>query len=267
MATRRDRSEELRELARVLFRLIREREVADHTRFKVTPAVTRILRHLPEWRALRRQDEDDEEARLAKDPSFFTMVDVARELEVPVCVFAPTLEHQPLTKAQRKLLTQAARWMLANFAHRAEERGTWTSDFEDFEPYVTFEKLEYPSAAGHGVDEQLPPELIEVDASITGIRSERLQVTTVRGESMAGRLHPGDRVLVDIYRRTPREGDMVVVDRRHFGRAIGYWRREGKRCFLDKENESAIDLGAPGDYAILGTITGIVWSPIARRAG
>jgi len=264
---RRDRSEEIRELARVLYRLMREHEVADHTRLKVSPSLSRILKHSPEWRALRRRDDDEEAARIAKEPSFFTLVDAAKELEVPICAFAPTIGHEPVTDAQRKLLTLAARWTLANFARGAEERGAYKSDFEDFEEYVIFEKLEYESAAGRGgADDQLPPETVEVDASITGIRDERLQVTTVRGDSMAERLRHGDRVLVDVYRRTPRSGDVVVVDRRHLGRTIGYWRREGKRSFLDKENEPTIDLGAPGDYTILGTVTGIVWSPIGRRS-
>ena len=265
MATRRDRSNELRELARVLHRLMREHEVANHTRLKVTSPLSRILAHSSEWREARREEEE-RGGRVAKDPSFFTLVDAAKELKVPICAFLPTVEHQPLTDAQRKLLTLAARWTLANFARRPEERGAYSSDFEDFEAYVTFEKLEYDSAAGRvGADEQLPPEAVDIDASITGIRSERLQVTTVRGESMADRLRPGDRVLVDVYRRTPRDGDMVVVDRRHLGRTIGYWRRDGKRAFLDKENEQSIDLGAPGDYSILGTITAIVWSPVGRR--
>ena len=265
MATRRDRGEEIRELARVLYRLMREHETANHTRFKVSPSVSRILKHLPEWRALR--PRDDEEGRSAKEPSFFTLVDAAKELKVPICAFVPTIEHQPLTDAQRRLLTLAAQWMLANFAEQADARAVYRSDFDDFEAYVTFEKVDLPSAASRvGTDEQLAAEVAEVLASIPGIRGDRLQVTTVRGDSMAGRLHHGDRVLVDVQRRTPRNGEMVAVDRGHLGRTIGYWRREGKRCFLDKENEAAIDLGAPNDFTILGTITGIVWSPIGPRS-
>lgn len=267
MATRRDRSEELREVARTLFHLVREHEIEQHTRLKVDSSLSRILRLVPEWRALRRREaENDDEVRVAKDPSFFTFVDAAKELGVPICAFVPTVEHQPLTEAQRRLLTLAARWMLANFAARPEERYAYTSDFDDFEEYVTFEKLEYRSAAGRvGTDEQLPPEAVEVDSSISGIRSDRFQVTTVRGDSMADRLRHGDRILVDVYRRTPRNGDMIVVDRGHLGRTIGYWRREGKRSLLDKENEPTIDLGISSDYTILGTVTAIVWSPIQRR--
>lgn len=265
MATRRDRSDELRAIARVIHRLKQEHEIANHTRFKVTPALHRILKHAPEYRELQRREEEDD-TRSAKDPSFFTLLDAAQALNVPICAFVPTIEHQPLTEAQQKLLTLAARWTLANFARSTEERGAYTSDFEDFEAYVAFEKLEYRSAAGPvGSDEQLPPEAVDVDGSITGIRSERLQVTTVRGDSMAERLRDRDRVLVDVYRRRPINGEMVVVDRFHLGRTIGYWRQQGKRAFLDKENGAPIDLGAPNDYRILGTITGIVWSPIGRR--
>ena len=266
MAKRRDRSDEIRELGRALLRLMREHEIANHTRLKVSSPISRILAHVPEWRALRPRDEKGDEARQAKDPSFFALLDAANELKVPICALVPTIEHQPLTDAQRKLLTLAARWMLANFAARGDERAAYTSDFEDFDAYVTFEKLEYASAASRtGTDEQLSAELVEVLASIPGIRGERLQVTTVRGDSMAEKLHHGDRVLVDVHRRTPRNGEMIVVDRGHLGRTIGYWRRDGKRCFLDKENEAAIELGPPGDFTILGTITGIVWSPIGPR--
>lgn len=262
MAKRRDRSDEIREIGRALLRLMREHEVAHHTRLKIGSPISRILAHVPEWRALRPQDD----ARKAKDPSFFALLDAANELKVPLCALVPTVEHQPLTDAQRKLLTLAARWTLANFARRDDERAAYTSDFEDFEAYVTFEKVEYASAASRvGTDEQLSAELVDVLASIPGIRGERLQVTTVRGDSMAEKLHHGDRVLVDVQRRTPRTGEMVVVDRGHLGRTIGYWRREGKACFLDKENEPAIALGSPGEFTILGTITGIVWSPIGAR--
>jgi phage repressor protein C with HTH and peptisase S24 domain len=265
---RRDRSEQVRELASVLFRLMREHETATHKRLKVSPSLSRILGHAPEWRALRlRGEPKDDEARLAKEPSFFAIADAAKELNVPICALVPTLEHQPLTPAQQRLLTLAARWTLANFAPRHEERSIHTSDFDDFEAYVTFQKLEYDSAAGVvGVDDQLTPELIDVLDSIPAIRSERMQVTTVRGNSMADRLRGGDRILVDTYLRQPRNGEMIVVDRGHLGRTIGYWRRDGKRSFLDKENETPIDLGAPDDFSILGTVVAIVWAPIARRA-
>lgn len=267
MAKRRDRSEEIRELGRVLIRLMGEHEIANHTRLKVSSPVSRILNHVPEWRAHRRRDEDADEGRRAANPSFFMLVNVANELKVPICALVPTIEHQPLTDAQRKLLTLAARWMLANFAGRDDERAAYTSDFEDFDAYVTFEKVEYASAASRvGTDEQLAAELADVLASIPGIRGERLQVTTIRGDSMADQLHHGDRVLVDMHRRTPRTGEMIVVDRGYLGRTIGYWRGEGKRCFLDKENEPTIDLGSPNDFTILGTITGIVWSPIGPRS-
>lgn len=264
---KRDRSEETGELARVLMRLIDEHEIANHTRLKVSSAVSRLLNHVPEWRERRRRDEDVVQGRRATNPSFFMLVKAANELKVPICALVPSIEHQPLTDAQRKLLTLAARWMLANFADRKDERAAYQSDFEDFDAYVTFEKLEYASAASRvGTDEQLSAELADVLASIPGIRDERLQVTTIRGDSMANRLHHGDRVLVDTHRRTPRNDEMIAVDRGHLGRTIGYWRREGKRCFLDKENEPTIDLGSPNDLTILGTITGIVWSPIGPRS-
>ena len=59
---------------------------------------------------------------------------------------------------------------------------------------------------------------------------------------------------------------MIVVDRGYLGRTIGYWRKEGKRCFLDKENQAAIDLGALADITILGTVTAVVWAPIRSRS-
>ncbi|HVR38220.1 MAG TPA: S24 family peptidase [Thermoanaerobaculia bacterium] len=265
MGTRRDRSSELRELANALFRLVREHEIATNYRVKAGGALGRILQHSPEWRALRGSQKKTK-PRAAKEPSYFTIVDAADELKVPICAFVPTIEHQPLTEPQRKVLTLFARWTLANFARRNEERTAYTSDFEDFEAFTTIRKQAQAIAASQvGTDSQFEPGEASVLASIPGIRDERLQVITVRGDSMAGRIHHGDRVLIDIERRTPRNGEMVAVDRDHLGRTIGYWRRDGKRCYLDKENEPAIDLGMPGDFTILGTITGIVWAPFHGR--
>lgn len=262
MGTRRDRSRELRELATVMFRLVREHEMATSYRVKTGGALGRIIKLSPEWQALH-GSRQNAEARVAKEPSFFTVVDAATELKVPICAFVPTMEHQPLTEPQRNVLTLFARWAIASFARRHEERAAYTSDFEDFEAFTTIRKQAQAIAASQvGTDSQFEPDEANVLASIPGIRDERLQVITVRGDSMAGRIHHGDQVLIDIQRRTPRNGEMVAVDRDHLGRTIGYWRREGKRCYLDKENEPAIDLGIPGDFTILGTITGIVWAPM-----
>lgn len=260
MAIRRDRSDQLRQLAEVIDRLMREYELATLKRLKVSGPVSRILKHLPD-----RKDKDDGK-RKAKAPSFFTVLEAANELNVPVCAFVPTIEHQPLTGPQRKMLTLLARWTLANFARRAEERGAYTSDFEDFEAYVTIRKQADTLAASQiGTDAQIEPEDVEVLKSIHGISSDRLQVTNVRGNSMADRLHHGDRVLVDVQLRAPQNGDMIAVDLGHLGRTIGYWRRTGKRYLLDKENEPTIDLGSPHDFTVLGTIKGIVWAPLGPR--
>jgi phage repressor protein C with HTH and peptisase S24 domain len=268
MATRRDRSKELRELAQTFYRLMREHEIANTTRVKVSSALSRILKHDEGWRALRlrRKEGKRSEERVAKEPSFFTVVDAANELNVPICALVPTMEHQVVTGPQRHLLTLYARWALANFAPRDEERAAYTSDFEDFEAYVTIRKQAHTLAASPvGTDAQFEPEDAQVLEAIKGIRGERLQVIRIRGNSMADRLHDGDRVLIDIQLRTPHNGEMIAVDREHLGRIVGYWRREGKRCFLDKHDGATIDLGSPNDFSILGTITRIVDAPIRRR--
>jgi hypothetical protein len=265
MATRRDRSDEIRDLASVFYRLMREHEIAHTTRLKVSPALSRILKHAPEWQALRRRGEKPE-TRKAKEPSFFTFVDAARELNVPLCALMPTLEHQPLTEPQRTVLTLFARWTLANFARSDDERATYTSDFEDFEAFVTIRKQAHTLAASPvGTDTQFEPDDAEVLAAIRGIGTERLQVIRVRGESMADLLHHGDRVLLDVELRNPRNGDMVAVDRGHLGRLIGYWSRDGNRPTLVKYDGTTIDLGMPDDYTILGTITSIVHAPLRHR--
>jgi phage repressor protein C with HTH and peptisase S24 domain len=264
MAKRRERSKEVVELARAIFRLMREYEIATTSRLKVSGPLSHILNVLPEWRALRSGNKP--EGRVSKEPSFFTIVDAARDMNVPICAFVPTIEHQPLTNPQREMLTLFSRWSLANFARRTDERVAYISDFEDFEPYVTVRKQAHTLAASPvGTDAQFEPEDFEVLASIPGISSERFQVVRVRGNSMADRLHDGDRVLVDMHLRTPHNGEMVAVDRGHLGRIIGYWRREGKRCYLDKHNDVTIDLGAPDDFRIYGTITRIVDAPIHPR--
>jgi len=264
MAKRRDRSDQLRQLAEVIFRLMREYELATTSRLKVGGPVGRILKHLPEWRAQRKGNEEG--GRKAKEPSYFTMLEAANELKVPICAFSPTIEHQPITDPQRKVLTLFARWTLANFARRPEERAAYTSDFEDFEAYVTIRKQADRLAASQiGTDTQIEREEVEVLESIRGIGTDRLQVTYVRGNSMAERLHDGDRVLVDVHERTPQNGDIVAVDRGHLGRTIGYWRHAGKRYLLEKESEPTIDLGSADDFTILGTVKGIVWAPLAPR--
>ena len=263
MGSRRDRSDQLHALAAVLHRLIREREISTTRRLKITSTVTRILNHLPEYRELGGRTGD---TRKAKEPGFFTMADLAEELQVPLCAFVPTTEHQTITGPQREVLTLFSRWVLGNFAKRADERAAYKSDVEDFEAYVTIKKQSYASAAGPvGVDEQLGPEEVDVLKSIRGISADRYQVTTVRGDSMMDRLHPGDRVLIDVSRRQPLEGEVIVVDRGHLGRTIGYWHQSGRHCFLEKHNGATIDLGAADEWQILGTITRIVDAPLHRR--
>jgi len=264
MATRRDRSDEIREIATVLLRLMREFEMTTTSRLKVTAALNHILNHVPEYRVRVRGEKSD--MRLSKEPSFFTLLDAVKEMNVPICALVPSMEHQPLTEPQRKVLTLYARWSLANFAARADERAAYTSDFEDFEAYVTIRKKSDVLAAGSvGTDSQFEPEDADVLESIRGISSERLQVVRIRGNSMANRLHDGDRVLIDVHLRTPRNGEAIAVDRGHLGRTIGYWRREGKRCYLDKENADTIDLGSPDDFTVLGTITAVVYAPYLPR--
>jgi SOS-response transcriptional repressor LexA len=263
--TRRDRSDQLRELATVFFRLMREFEMATTRRLKVSGPLSRLLDHSPEYRAFRGRSQKSDK-RVAKEPGFFTLVDAVNEINVPICALVPSMEHQPLTEPQRKVLTLYARWSLANFASSTEEREAYTSDFEDFETYVTIRKQSDILAAGPvGAGSQFESEDGEVLMSIRGISSERLQVVRVRGNSMADRLHDGDRVLIDVHLRTPRNGEAIAVDRGHLGRTIGYWRREGKRCYLDKENAATIDLGSPDDFIILGTITRIVDAPFLSR--
>jgi SOS-response transcriptional repressor LexA len=247
-----------------LLRLMREFEITTTSRLKVTPALNHILNHVPEYRARVRGKKSD--MALSKEPSFFTLLDAVKDMNVPICALVPSMEHQPLTEPQRKVLTLYARWSLANFASRSDERAANTSDFEDFEAYVTIRKQsEVLAASPVGTDSQFEPEDADVLESIRGISGERLQVVRVRGNSMADRLHDGDRVLIDVHLRTPSNGEAVAVDRGHLGRTIGYWRREGKRCYLDKENAATIDLGSPDDFIILGTITRIVDAPFLPR--
>jgi hypothetical protein len=265
MARRRKRDDEIRELASSLFRLMREHEIATTKRLKVRSSLSRILNHSPEWAALQRRGKNPV-TRKASDPSLFTVLDAANELDVPICALVPTIEHQALTDPQRHVLSLFARWTLGNFARRKDERDAYKSDFEDFEAFVTIRKQAHTLAASPvGTDSQFEPEDAEVLASIRGIGKERLQVIKVRGNSMADLLHDGDLLLIDVEQRSPRDGDLVAVDRYHLGRMIGYWRREGKRAWIEKHNRATVDLGTADDYTILGTIISIAHAPLHRR--
>jgi phage repressor protein C with HTH and peptisase S24 domain len=268
MASRRNRGAELAELAATIYRLLRQFEIANPSkRLKIHSSLGRILQHCEEYRRLRGRGVSGT-GRRAADPSYFTVSDAAEMLNVPLCAFAPTLEHQPITDPQRDVMTMHARWILANFGPRAEERAMYASDFDDPEPYVTVRKHAETLAAGRaGTDTQLESETVDVLKSIPRIGEARLQVITVRGNSMFERLRDGDRVLIDTAARKPLSGEIVAVDREHLGRTIGYWRREGKNCFLDKHNEqeNTIVLGPNDEWMILGTITRIVDSPLHRR--
>ncbi|HYU25137.1 MAG TPA: hypothetical protein VEO74_08045 [Thermoanaerobaculia bacterium] len=153
----------MRALAGVLYRLIREHEIANTTRIKINSTLSRILNHSPEYRRLGRRKQ--RELRKAKEPAFFTLADIAKELHVPICTLLPTIEHQAITDPQREVMTLYSRWVLGNFAKRADERLAYANDVEDFEAYVTIRKQAYPSAAGQvGTDEQMEPEEVdEVD--------------------------------------------------------------------------------------------------------
>ena len=73
---------------------MREHEIAHTTRLKVCGPLSRILKHDKGWRALRPRKTGGTrgEERVAKEPSFFTVVDAANELNVRICALVPVID-------------------------------------------------------------------------------------------------------------------------------------------------------------------------------
>lgn len=102
-----------------------------------------------------------------------------------------------------------------------------------------------------------------------GIFDETHRVVKVRGDSMAPELEHGWKVLVDVKKRQPVNGDLVAIyvqDAEDEGGVIGYWEKNGKAIRLLKENESFLPVSLAGrKLMILGTVQKVVDAPLRRK--
>jgi hypothetical protein len=237
---------QLLQFARRFHELMRQWEAAHpHDSVKVDPKLSRILALVPEYDSGRIRKAKPVRGA-AEAPTIFTILELAERLDVPLCALFPAKDHVGFSHPQVGLTARLLRGALSIIDGPAAPRA---SDF----------------AAGlAGIDGDFAPEPHDVFRGISGIESQRLQVVRVTSDSMSPLLLTGDRVVIDTSRTRPRESDVVgVVSERH-GRLVGYWHVAEKQCFLKKENRDyrTIALGGPGDWRVVGTITGFVDAPL-----
>jgi hypothetical protein len=250
--------------------------------FKIDDTVSRIVENDPDYKPARGRTEDKQRGPV-KNPGVFTVKEIADRLHTTVG-FLLSERGYDLTIDDRRRMREFVIYLTERFHLRDIElaRGRDDEDEYVFEiPEGSFREIDhdYPrplhafavpeaeATASAGGAEPLELMMTHVLHSIREVREGLLQVIRVRGESMAGYLKPGYKILIDTRLRKPRNGDVVAVYIRNEGGVIGYWRVERDQYFLDKHNteHAPIALGHASDWVLWGTATKIVEAPIERR--
>jgi SOS-response transcriptional repressor LexA len=259
MATRRDRSDEIKALAsRIHDRMLEYEQAAPGATVALPSTISRILEHAADREPSRpRKEARKRGASVA--PSIFTVHDAARRLRVPICAFFDEPNHVVLTEAQRKIILQLLLQVVDTIVdeHGRAHGGATISNAVPFDARRVAELPLRPRARSN-----VAPQPANILPSLTGAA---LFSARVEGRAMEPVLYDGDGVLIDTSKTTPRDGDVVVVDHNVHGAVIGAWRRIGKNFFLDQANDVRFTLGEQRGWRIVGTITRIVDAPLRTR--
>ena len=260
MSPRPDYSEELRQLIAVIERRIAEYD-SRHRRRYPKKSVSKILN------------------AQSSNPGLFTVRRIATDLETTVgdLLSEPVLGEADVEKVRDfvdflierfdLIGTRAAETRAGAFA--VPEREFVERDYDYPRPHHVFRVPHAKAAAGGGIEADSDTEITEVLHSIRDVYNGQLRVIKVLGNSMFPVLRDGDKVIIDIRRTSPREGEVVAVYHHLDGGILGYWRVEKRGQFwLDKANDAfdSIHLDASGGWTLWGTATRIVDTPIGTRA-
>ncbi len=209
----------------------------------------------------------------------FTIREIASSIETTV---GDLLNEPVLGAADLKQLATFVDFLIDRFdlmgvraAARRDERAFAVTEEKFVEHEYDYPRLHHVwiipharAAAGEGIEAEAGMETTEVLHSIRDVYTGDLRVIKVIGNSMAPVLRDCDKVLIDIRRVTPHEGDVVAVYHHTAGGILGYW-RAGKRgeFWLDKANDAfqPFRLDASRDWTLWGTATRIVDAPVFPR--
>ena len=247
--------------------------------YKITPTVSRILENDPSYIPYRERAAE-KKRNPARNPGLLAVKKIAADLDT-------TLGHllgEPgyeLTIDDRRRMRDFVRFLTTTFKLDeldAPLRPPRTAEFtfpideshfvqrdhdypRDLHAWVV---PEHAAAAGSsGFVEEFTLDTTRVLHSIREIKSGRLQVVRVVGDSMADRLKNGWKVLVDTTRTHPAEGDLVAVYVQPEGSILGYWHRDGDKLSIRKANPvfPEVPLETASEWLIWGTVTTIVEAP------
>lgn len=266
---------EMVELAKAIHRAMREFNVRNPGRMaKIDSSLSRILILDPDWKP--RRSDPGADKRPAKDPSVFTIRDIARRLETTVGALLEERGYE-ITEADRHRAREAAVFLIEKFALTdggisAAPVTTLSEDnvleFVPFKPKLQIieeeefhfpvspdkfkeKDFDYPQPWHYWTNDTPIDELPALAAGPVGVPGllnphganvrevfDRVnQIVRVFGNSMEDRYFDGDLVRVDTRLRNPVDGTPVAVYCEDLGGSlIGFLKREGDHVMLKKKN-------------------------------
>jgi len=251
--------------------------------YKITPTASRILENDPDYLPYRERAED-KKRKPSRNPGIVTIKKFATDLETTVGHLLGERGFELSTDDRRRLL-DVVRFLTVTFRLDAideapsEATSERASDFlfpvsaSEFIPrdhdyprnLHAWVVPEHNSMAGPtGFEEDLSLRTTDILHSIREVRTGRVQVVRVVGDSMADVLKNGWKVLVDTSQTTPSEGDLVAVYLKDEGSLLGYWHRRSHRVEIRKANPDydPVILGSPDEWIVWGKVTTIVEAPL-----
>jgi hypothetical protein len=259
MSPRRDYSEDMRRLVAMIERRLAEYDSRHRRRRQIDSTLSKTRSR-------------------TKNPGVFTVREIASSIETTV---GDLLNEPVLGEADLQKLTAFVDFLIDRFdltgiraAAKRDERVLTVTEARFVEREYDYPRLHHvwivrhaEAAAGEGIEES-SPDTTEVLHSIRDVYTGDLRVIKVIGNSMAPVLRDGDKVIIDIRRVKPRDGEVVAVYHHTAGGILGYWRvgKQGE-FWLDKANEEfhSVRLDASRDWTLWGTATRIVDAPILPR--
>ena len=245
--------------------------------YKISTAASRILENDPDYSPYRERSAN-KQRQPATNPGLLTVKKIATDLDTTVghLLGEPGFE---LTVDDRRRLRDVVQFMVSVFRLNDLDARDHATNMGEFKFVVDENQFierdhdyprdlhawivpEHAAAAGpSGFEGAFTISTTQILHSIREIKTGRLQVVRVVGESMADRLKNGWKVLVDTTRNQPREGDLVAVYVQHEGSILGYWHRDGDQVRIGKANPEYDAVSLSGEWVIWGTVTTIVEAP------
>jgi SOS-response transcriptional repressor LexA len=247
---------------------------------RVTTDMSRILEHDPSYQPYRPRRADRKRGP-TENPGIFTVKGIATYLDTTVGHllgepgYELTIEDRRRLRDLVQFLTRVFRLESPEVAGAAQAEAATEFHFPISEQEFIERDHDYPrdlhalvvpdhaAAAGPaGFEQEFSMTKTQILHSIREIRTGRLQVVRVVGDSMAPVLRNGWKVLVDTTQTTPAPGTMVTVYIRDEGSVLGYWEPRDDGFVLRKANPHFNPVAVPEGSLLWGTVTTIVEAPV-----